>query len=149
MKKLLRRIRGAVGMGLVWGLGWAVVGGGIMEAFVDPHGIILDMWPQTLAMFGFVAGVGFSAALGIAERRRRFSELSIPRFAALGALVGLVLGVLVGAPRAEVPMWVLRLAVIGPMTLLSAASAAGSLALARVADRRDLLGVRDDPRLEG
>jgi hypothetical protein len=56
-----------------------------MEAFVDPHGAILDMWPQTLAIVGFVGGVVFSAVLGIAERRRRFGELSIPRFSAWGA----------------------------------------------------------------
>jgi hypothetical protein len=144
MKKLLRRIRGALGMGLVWAAGWAVVGGGIMEAFVDPHGAILDMWPQTLAIVGFVGGVVFSTLLGIAERRRRFGELSIPRFTAWGAVAGLLLGILVGTPKAELPQWLLRIVIIGPTTLLSAASAAASLALARRAEKRDLLDAGAD-----
>jgi hypothetical protein len=144
VKKLLRRIRGTLGMGLVWAAGWAVVGGGIMEAFVDPRGAILDMWPQTLAIVGFVGGVVFSTLLGIAERRRRFGELSIPRFAAWGAVAGLLLGVLVGTPKAELPQWLLRVVIIGPTTLLSAASAAASLALARRAEKRDLLDAGAD-----
>lgn len=41
----LRRIRGAVGMGLTWAIGWAIA--------------------------GFVAGGIFSIVLGVAARRRR------------------------------------------------------------------------------
>ncbi len=117
MGKWLRRVRGAVGMGLIWAIGWAVIGGGVMELIVDPHGRILDMWPQTLAIPGFFGGVVFSAMLGMAERRRRFSELSVPRFGALGAVT-----------------------IAGPVTLLSALSAAGSLALARRGEPRELPG---------
>src|SRR5918992_5973371 len=102
MKRWLRRIRGAVGMGLTWAVGFALVGGGLMEALVDPHGKILDMWPQTLAIPGFLGGVVFSAVLRIAEGRRRFDELSLSRFGAWGAVAGLLLGVLpfaVGSPN--------------------------------------------------
>lgn len=43
----LRRIRAAIGMGLIWGVGWAIVGGAIMEGIVDPHGRILGCgWPS-------------------------------------------------------------------------------------------------------
>ena len=77
MQKWLRRIRGAVGMGFIWAVGWAVVGGGVMEAFVDPKGASIDMWPQTLGIAGFLGGVVFSMVLGIAAGRRRFEELSL------------------------------------------------------------------------
>ena len=132
MQHWLRRIRGAVGLGLTWAVGWAVIGGGVMEAFVDPNGAILDMWPQTLGMAGFLGGAVFSMIIGIAARRRRFDELSLVRFGALGAVAGGMLGVLltgmIGAP----------LMMIAPAALLCAGSASGSLALARKAKQREL-----------
>ena len=60
MKKWLRRIRGAVGMGLPL---------------------------PVLAIPGFFGGAFFSTVLGIAGRRHRFDELSLPRFAAWGQWV--------------------------------------------------------------
>jgi hypothetical protein len=141
MKKWLRRLRGAVGMGLTWAVGWAVVGGGVMEGLVDPHGKILDMWPQTLAIPGFLSGAVFSMVLWVAAGRRRFDELSLSRFAAWGAVAGLLLGVFAvgtGAASGVLPLWLRAAVIIGPMTILSAASAVGSLALARMAERRKL-----------
>jgi len=141
MKGWLRRIRGAVGMGLTWAVGWAVVGGGVMEGLVDPHGKILDMWPQTLAIPGFLSGAVFSMLLWVAGGRRRFDELSLSRFGAWGAVAGLLLGVFAvgtGAASGVLPLWLRAAAIIGPVTLLSAASAVGSLALARMAERRRL-----------
>jgi hypothetical protein len=139
MTRWLRRIRAAVGMGLIWGVGWAIVGGAIMEGIVDPHGKILDMWPQTLAIPGFLCGAGFSVMLGIAASGRRFDELSLPRFGALGAGTGLLLGVLAAVTGpASLPLWLRVAAVTAPLAILSAASAAASLALARLGERRAL-----------
>ena len=139
MTRWLRRIRAAVGMGLIWGVGWAIVGGAIMEGIVDPHGKILDMWPQTLAIPGFLCGAVFSVILGIAASGRRFDELSLPRFGALGAGTGLLLGVFAAITGpASLPLWLRAAVVITPLTILSAASAAASLALARMAERRAL-----------
>jgi hypothetical protein len=139
MTRWLRRIRAAVGMGLIWGVGWAIVGGAIMEGIVDPHGKILDMWPQTLAIPGFLCGAVFSVMLGIAASGRRFDELSLPRFGALGAGTGLLLGVLAAVTGpASLPLWLRVAAVIAPLAILSAASAAASLALARLGERRAL-----------
>lgn len=151
MTKWLRRIRGAVGMGLTWAVGWAIIGGGIMEGIVDPHGKILDMWPQTLAIPGFLLGVVFSVVLSIAERRRRFDELSFPRFAGLGAVAGVALGSLAIAAGAfpGVPLLLRAAGIIGPLTALSAVSAAGSLALARMAEDRGLLRANGDEPDEG
>ena len=132
MKKWLRRIRAAVLMGLTWGLAWGVVGGAIMEGIVDPDGRILDMWPQTLAIPGFLGGVVFSVVLWLTEGRRRFDELSLPRVAVWGALAGLLLcGLAISVLGAS--SLGRALVIIAPVTLLSAASAAGTLALARKA----------------
>lgn len=145
MKQWLRRIRGAVGMGLVWGVAWAIVGGGVMEAFVDPRGEILDMWPQTLGIAGFLGGAAFSIVFGIAARRRSFEELSLGRFAALGAVAGVGVGaflITTGAP----------ILIIAPAALLCAGSASGSLALARRTKGRESIDAganESDTRLGG
>lgn len=147
MKSWFRRLRGAFGMGLTWAIGWAIVGGGIMEGIVDPHGRILDMWPQTLAIPGFVGGVVFAGMLWMAEGRRRFDELSLPRFGALGALVGVMLGglaVAAGAGSGVASFWLRTAVIVAPVTLLSAASATGSLALARKAQRHGALSAGPD-----
>ena len=140
MKRLLRRLRGALGMGLTWALGWAIVGGAVMEGIVDPDGRILDMWPQTLAIPGFLCGVVFAFLLWIAEGRRRFDELSLPRFGLWGAAVGALLGLValgLGAASGVLPLWLRATVILGPVTVLSAVSAAGSLALARKAASRE------------
>ena len=142
MKKWLRRIRGAVGMGLTWAVGWALVGFGIEvihNVWPNPLGSLVDIWPAALAYPAFLGGLVFSTVLGIAGRRRRFDELSLPRFAAWGALGGLLLGLfpaaLVAVGAASVAE---ATAIVGAVTLLSAVSASGSLMLARMAEEREL-----------
>ncbi len=138
----LRRVRGALGMGLTWAIAWAVIGGGLMEAIVDPHGRILDMWPQTLAIPGFLGCVVFSMVLWVAEGGRRFEELSIRRFAAWGAVAGVLLGGValgLGFAGGVTPLWLRGAVAIGPLAVLNAASAAGSLAIAKKAVAGDAL----------
>ena len=148
MKKWMKRIRAALGLGLIWALGWGLVGGFVMEAFVDPNGRIADMWPQGLAMTGFFGGLLFSAVLTMTEGRRRFDELSLPRVGVLGGVAGVLLvlaGVMIGLKPAFAAL------VLGPVAFMSAVSATGSLALARVATNRQLLGAGDriaDDQLE-
>jgi hypothetical protein len=53
-------------------------------------------------------------------------------------VAGLLLGVLpfaVGSPNSELPLWLLGVVIIGPMTILSAVSAVGSALLFRFAAR--------------
>lgn len=100
-----------------------------------------------LAIPGFIGGALFSTVLGIAGRRRRFDELSLPRFAAWGAVGGLLLS-LVPAAMVAVGLaslgdsarglWLLTAVISGPLALLSAVSASGSLVLARMAEKRAL-----------
>lgn len=137
MTRWLRRIRGAVVVGALWAIGWGVLGGGFMELAVDPHGRIADIWPAVLGIPGFFGGVLFSAVFSIAERRRRFDQLSLPRFGAWGAVAGALLAV------PAITVFGLGVGIIVPLTLLGAMSATGSLALARRADDRSLPGVRD------
>lgn len=138
MTQALRRIRGAVVVGLTWAVGWGLVGLLVMETFVDPHGRIADIWPMVLGIPGFLGGVVFSGILGMAEGRRRFDELSLSRFGVLGAVTGALLG---GAGVAAIGLSGL---IIVPLTLLGAASAAGSLALARMGRERERLDSSTD-----
>ncbi|MBB6072294.1 hypothetical protein HNQ61_003956 [Longimicrobium terrae] len=141
MNRWLRRIRGALGMGLTWALVWGPVAVLIGMA-VDPDGSMDEMWVAIGAYPGFLGGVVFSAVLAIAARRRGLDDLPLSRVAIWGAAAGLLVGTLpflIGEPTSDRPVWVLAAIVISSITLLSAASAAGSLALARMADRRDPL----------
>ena len=138
MTKWVRPIRGAVGMGLIWALGGLAIGG-LIELLdnILPGGLAMasavDMWPQTLAILAFRRGLVFGAVLGFARGRRRFDELSLAQFAVWGAAAGLVVGAVAIAKGAGVGF-------VGVTTLLSAAAGAGSLALARMAEGRGLLG---------
>jgi len=99
-------------------------------------------FPLGFGMLGFFAGVTFSVVLVIAESRRRFDQMSLPRFAGWGAVGGLLLSVmfvLAVAALAEGTTFILNLVFLGPLfAAAGAASAAGSLALARMAEDREL-----------
>jgi len=147
MKKWLRRIRGAVGMGLFW----AVVGGAagtiISLGFVARTGSRPDApFPIMLGALGFVAGLVFSGVLGLVEGRRRFDQMSLPRFAAWGASAGLALAAIffLAVSRGD-PAFFRYFFVVGPVVGVAAAGcAAGSLALARRAQDRELLEATED-----
>ena len=159
MKKSLRRIRGALGMGMTWAVGWALAGVliGVTSRLLpglpwDSFFEVFDAPLPALAIPGFVAGALFSAVLGIAGRHRRFDQLSLPRFAAWGALGGLLLSLVPAAAAAVgfltigpgVDLWRVTAVMSGPLTLLSAVSASGSLMLARRAEGRESLKINAD-----
>jgi hypothetical protein len=148
MKKWLRRIRGAVGMGLTWAAGWALVVVLMGVTTILLPGTWLDLifaaaddeLLMAMVLPAFTGGVSFSTVLGIAGRRRRFDELSLPQFAAWGAIGGLLLSLFPAAVMAMGAASVAQAAVtIALVTLLSAVSAAGSLMLARLGEDRELL----------
>jgi hypothetical protein len=91
MRKWLRHIRGAIGMGVTWAAALFVVG--FVPRWV--FGFNADLpFPILFGALGFIAGVIFSGLLVLTEGRRRFDELSLPRFAAWGATGGLLLSAL-------------------------------------------------------
>ncbi|MEE2900529.1 MAG: hypothetical protein VX815_18875 [Gemmatimonadota bacterium] len=148
MKKWLRRIRGAVGMGLTWAAGWALVVVLMGVTTILLPGTWLDLifaaaddeLLMATVLPAFTGGVVFSTVLGIAGRHRRFDELSLPQFAAWGAIGGLLLSLFPAAVMAMGAASVAQAALtIALVTLLSAVSASGSLMLARLGEDRELL----------
>lgn len=146
MKKWLRRIRGVLGMGITWAAGWSVLGTLLwwtldvlfLGATTSGPAIVLVTFLATFGVLGFISGATFSVVLGLAEGRRRFDEMSLPRFAGWGALGSALL--CFGALAAE--SWQMpgtELVLLGFITLMGAGSAAGSLALARRVDDRELI----------
>jgi hypothetical protein len=140
----MRRIRGAIGMGVAWALAWFGAGMILLLGFLLLTGSTgADVpYPLGFGAFGFVAGVMFSGVLGIIEGRRRFDQMSLPRFAGWGAVGGFLLSAVfvVAVALTEDPAFLSNLGVLGPVFAgAGAASAAGSLALARRAEDRELL----------
>lgn len=156
MKKWLRRIRGAIGMGLTWAVLWAL--GGLLIGVAsmvlptlpwDRFFEVFDAPLPAMAVPGFFGGVFFSIVLGIAGRGRRFRELSLPVFAAWGALGGLLLSLfpailvavgLASTEGADRGLWQGIAVIITPFILMGAVSAAVTLKLARAGERRELAG---------
>jgi hypothetical protein len=150
----LKRIRGAVGMGLTWAVGWAV--GGLLigvaslllpalpwDAFFE----VFDAPLPALAVPGFFAGLLFSLVLGVAGRRRRLDDLSLSQVARWGAVGGVLLTALpfalvaVGLASREgssIGTWRLLSVITGPFVAMSIVSATATLLLARAAARREL-----------
>ena len=91
MQKWLRRIRGAIGMGVTWAAAWFAAG--LVPRWV--FGVYTDApLPLVFGLFGLLAGVVFSGVLALTEGRRRFDQMSLPRFAGWGAMGGLLLSAL-------------------------------------------------------
>src|SRR5215813_2215075 len=139
MRGLLRRIRGAIGMGFTWAAAWFSVG--FVPRWV--FGMESDLpFPILFGGLGFIAGVTFSAILVLTEGRRRLDQLSLPRFAAWGAVGGVLLSALF--VRGTSYGWGEVLAISTTLALASAVCASGSLALARHSARRELPDSRGD-----
>jgi len=85
MRRWLRRLLGAVGMGLTWAVAWfgvgAIVGLVNLEAGAAALGSALAFLAYNSlvsASAGFLVGGAFSAVLGIAEGRLKFDQMSLP-----------------------------------------------------------------------
>jgi hypothetical protein len=99
-------------------------------------------FPLIFGVLGFIAGIIFFALLVLTERRRTFDQLSLPRFAAWGAVGGVLLSAIftriasLGAGDV--------LVIVPTFAVACAACASGSLALARRADKLELPDGRRD-----
>ncbi len=153
----LQRLRGALGMGLTWAIGWAPIGAVLGAALhmllpgvpIGLGGAIL-LNATTFGVLGFLGGSVFAGVLRLTEGRRRFHELSLGRFTLWGAVGGLLLG----GGAAVAGLWggsygLLGAAMVGVATVLGGASAAGTLMLARQADGPGMLDGGGDAELGG
>jgi len=142
-----RRIRAAIAMGFTWAAAWFVAG--VLLARVP--GLFSDVpFAILFAPLGFVTGILFSGILVAIEGRRGFERLSLSRVASWGAASGLLLsGIFVaGAALRGASAWGEFLVFGPPLAVASAVCAAGSLAMARRAERRELRDRTADGILE-
>ena len=92
MNSLLRKLRGMLGVGLTWAVGWAIVMFilGSIISVVDPDSIDAGEEPWRISLLvstvGFISGSVFALILSSAERRKSIRDLSAWRAALWGAL---------------------------------------------------------------
>jgi len=132
-----RRIRAAIGLGLAWGFVWS--GAGAVLARVP--GFYSDLpFPLLFAPLGFITGIIFSGILVAVAGRRGIGRVSLPRFAVWGGVSGLLLSgiFVVGAALRGASAWGEFLTFGPALAIASAVCAAGSLAVARRAQGREL-----------
>ena len=133
MKKWWKRIRAAMGIGLTWAAAWFAAG--MVLLFVVGFGAADVPFPLFFGLLGFLAGTTFSGILGLVAGRRRFDQMSLPRFAAWGAVGGLLLSSVVALASGQGDF----LGLGAVFAAAGAISASGTLALARKGEQRQLL----------
>jgi hypothetical protein len=139
VRKWLRRVRGAIGMGFTWAAAWFAVG--LVPRWV--FGFNADVpFPLVFGVLGFMAGVTFSGLLMLTENRRGFDRMTLSRFAAWGAVGGLLLSAIFA--KAASLGWADVLAIAPTFAVACSTCASGSLALARRAGTRELPDIRGD-----
>ena len=94
LKRLMKRLRGALGVATLWGGVWFL--GGLL--FSGLLGLTTGLpWPALLGMagtmgrIGFLTGGAFSAYLTFGYRNKSLAEISTARVARVGGLVAAVL----------------------------------------------------------
>jgi hypothetical protein len=133
VNNLLRKLRGMLGMGITWAVGWTIVMFmiGTIIGIVDPDSIDPGEEPWRMAgiiaLAGFLSGAAFAAIFASAERRRKIRELSVLRSAFWGALGGAALPLLTSVNDA----------VLSTTMPLGALFAASTVAIARRAALRE------------
>ena len=160
MSGWLRRLRGVLGIGAVWGVAGAIAGGvGGVVAFLLGS---MPLLPAVLELgmgaagVGIVLGSAFAGVLTLAEGRRTLEQLTPARAALWGSVAGAGLiaswGVLMIATFGSmVPLSQLLpviVSAVGSYGLLSGGLAAGTVALARRAPDELTVGSGSESLLE-
>ena len=99
MKTWLRKLRGVVSIGAIWGIACSVLGFALGAIGSMIGGIsMLSVVSLSLqhGVLGFVLGSGFAGVLTIFDGRKTFEELTPGRAALWGALIGGVASPIVG-----------------------------------------------------
>ena len=154
MKTWIRKLRGIVGIGAVWGIPFMTLGFAIGVLAVIGDVLPLSQLAPVILRFGvlgFLLGGGFAGVLTLADGRKTFEELTPGRAALWGALTGASLITVWGLYWMGVDGFDVTLArwvsVTGVYAALTAGLGAGTVALAKrdparlgVLDERPLLG---------
>ena len=151
MNRLLRRLRGLLGVGVTWGTLWGAIGAGIgfvlgalnpaLWTFENP----IVLWGLGMAAYGFVSGVGFGTLLSLRESSKRLRDLSLKRVALWGVLGSAAVPLLfLGFFEAGTTV-IDILGAMGVTAMLGGTFAPGAVAIARRAelaspDEHELLG---------
>ena len=156
MKRFLRRIRGIIGTAITWAVGWGAVLAGLHLFGLSP---ILGLGDSAFfgSIIGFMAGGSFAVMLTVGEGRRRLDQLSLGRVGLWGAIGGIAVvywahGPIPWSAFFQFPGAFVygTLLTFGPPCLLGAGFAAGSVAIARQADKKLIEGQRESLQsLEG
>ena len=103
MNRLVRKLRGLLGVGLTWGAVWSVIGAGIGTVL----GVVApEMWGWTsrvfewtigLGLYGLVSGAGFGALLALREGHKTIFGVSLRRAAIWGVVGAAAAPLLFGA----------------------------------------------------
>ena len=134
MKAFLKRLRGIIGTGLTWALGWAGlfgVAGAIFGAYSIPRLAFIG------GFMGLIVGGSFAVILSITERRHSLEDLSLWRTALWGGLGGFLVAVVFSGSGGLI--WSL----VTTMALLGTVSSAGTVAVAKRANRKLIEGEED------
>jgi len=163
MEGLLRRLRGVIKTGLTWAVAWGGLFGAVLLGFylfalaIGDTSLLgweglwgLSKMVLSVGRDGFLAGSVFGVVLSVLERHKSLEEISYKAAALGGALGGVaivgLMSVLFGTYFLTHTHWSTYLVTGG----LSLGSAVGTVALAKRASRRELMGGEDDtvPSLE-
>ena len=149
MNQFLRRIRGIVGTGLAWAVGWGGLFGAIIlgvilwGAVFGPDDALegLELFPLLKMVYGagqvgFLGGCAFGAVFSVLERHKNLKEITFKRVALWGVLGGLAVVALFYAIYGT-PIGGIQYVVLG------IGSATGTVALAKRADRKLIEGDGD------
>ncbi|HLV27331.1 MAG TPA: hypothetical protein VKZ41_13570 [Gemmatimonadales bacterium] len=148
MTNFLKQLRGALGMGLTWALGWAAAGIAVGAASLllpflpwwDTFFRVFDAPLPALAIPGFAGGIIFGGVLAVGARHSTLAELAFPHVLMWGALAGVMLSLVPAAMVAAglaslgssvADLWQLTGTIMGPLTLFSTISAMVTFVLAR------------------
>lgn len=150
MKSWWRRLRGALGLGAIWGAAAGIVGtvGGVIAGFIGGAPVLIaGVSGVAMATIGFILGTSFATVLTLMHGNRTLDELSPRRAAGVGFLAGS--GLTVGLNLVSLawiggsaPIGVLLPALVaGALAYgsVTALLASGTVALAKRAPDRNLL----------
>ena len=113
MKQFLRRLRGIIGTGITWAIGWAGIFG-VVGAIFGAYSV-----PRLALVGGFtglIAGGAFAVILSITERRHRLEDLSLWRTALWGGLGGFLVAACFSGSGGLIWSFVAVMAVSGAVT---------------------------------